>query len=396
MPASSTMPNELLAVPEIDNIIFQNVSWEELVRLHNDAKASKEITVQGLPMNVVDVLMYLRALSRILINAAIQQRKAKTSLGPLYSIAAGSTNHTSDYDVTLVGEEAAKVCEYIIKSFYLSTGRTLAHVVDSNVYIAPAFVIKEGVTYPKWFTYTLIPGTKDQAFPVPQSSLAIQAEIHTVLEREKQLKTKDTRTVIEKYESMIARGKELEDRFYYPKDKNVKGSEKEFWGLLHSICMDAMEAYVTLSTILSVVVEMQMKTPLSDLTEIHYLISAFENMINFIDHNHGIELSNDGLLLKNSKYIYRIVNCLSKVEKYKELMGVDLKNIEYIVSQRGSPSDIVFGSPQFSRFREDVTKLFGLYDVIKKDLMVRVSSTSRKVKNNTRKRKIRRNRTRKV
>lgn len=337
------------------------ISWGDLVKIHNSQKQSKEIYLDGVPLDVKEILQYIRSLSRVLINLNINTEKKGNP--NFYAIIAGSTNITSDYDVTFVGKGASKRCHKIVSSFRKNTGGDLAEIADSNIYIAPAFVIEKKRTYPKWFDYVSI--GNNQAFPLPLSKLSIQKEIQAVLKRDG---FEDRRPISEKYDNMIIKGQILEDTFYYPEDDSKIGSEEKFWELLHNINFDAMEAYITLSTIIAVVVDIQMGISIKRLTSIHYVIAAFENMINFIDHNGGFDVSDVSKLLKNSKYIQRIVRCILKSDISEKLTNIDIDNIDYIVSQRGNPSQELYSSTQFEKFKADTVKVMGLKEDIKTDL----------------------------
>ena len=352
------------------------ISWADLVKIHNDQRGSKEIALDGIPMDVKEILQYIRSLSRIIIRYNVNLHKTLESNSNFYMIIAGSTNIASDYDVTLVGDKASKVCDMIVSSFRKNTGGDLAEIADSNVYIAPAFVIEKEREYPTWLNRVMI--SEDQAFPLPASELSIKKEIEAVLKRDG---FKDERPISVKYDDMIQKGRQLEDIYYYSKNSSLKESnESDFWKLLHGINFDAMEAYITLSTIIAVVVEMQMKKKVDGLKPIHYLISAFENMINFVDHNGGMDISDKVKLLKNSKYIQRILHCLTKTDHMEKISDIDIENVNYIVSQRGNPTEELYSSGEFGKFTDAVTTIMRMKDDIKRILTVRMEETMGKRK----------------
>lgn len=394
--ASASAPPKDFNPLDMDSLIIgymakTGISWADLVKIHNDQRGSKEISLDGVPLEAKEILQYIRALSRIIIQYNVSVHKLSNP--NFYAIIAGSTNIASDYDVTLVGKGASTVCHKIVSSFRKNTGGDLADIADSNVYIAPALVIEKGRVYPEWLRRVMI--SEDQAFPLPDSNLSIQKEIQAVLRRDG---FEDTRSISEKYNSMISNGEQLESIYYYPESGSSRGeNEADFWDLLHSINFDAMEAYITLSTIIAVVVEMQMRNEIGRLQPIHYLISAFENMINFVDHNGGLNISDPVKLLKNSKYIHRIVHCLAKTEVASEIGSIDVENVKYIVSQRGSPSVNLYSSGEFKQFEEDVGVIMGLKDSIKGILKERISSTPVEVPMGKRKRRKRgKRKTRKI
>lgn len=335
----------------LDNII-KDVDWFEVVKIHNSSKIAKTININNQDLSTQNILLFIRSLSRIIIEQEINKQKKINK--QFYSIIAGSTNITSDYDVTLVGEGAATVCENIINIFFGTYCRNLADVADSNIYIAPSFVINPGKEYK--FNYVKLPGTDDQAFPLPITSVAIRSEINTVLKREKyifecEIENLKFNKILCRYKKMIEKGKELERDFFY--GESMK-EEVDFWNLVHEIGFYAMEAYVTLSTIISVVVEIQMGKNLPEdnkLKPINYLISCFENMINFIEHsNLNSKILDEGILnlskiiiVKNSKYILRIaktfLNSVGLIDNSfitKDFMEI----IERIVKQRSQPENV--------------------------------------------------------
>ena len=78
-------------------------------------------------LTIVNHLIYIRALSRVLVD--LQQfnwNREKSPEDQIYLIAAGSNNITSDYDVTVVGKNASELCSQINVQFRQDTGKSLA------------------------------------------------------------------------------------------------------------------------------------------------------------------------------------------------------------------------------------------------------------------------------
>lgn len=313
-----------------------NVTWEELALIHKSSKNAKEIKLKdNVKLGVKNLLLFIRAYSRILIDYHVGKRKKFKNMGNFYKVVAGSTNITSDYDVTIMGKGAASVCEDIVnKGFRNIYKENLADVADSNVYISPAFVINKNKNYyPKWFKYIVSQG--DVAFPLPLSKVAIKKEIESVLALKDIHHNNEKISIKNRYFKMIKLGKKIENKFLYNSGK-VTGGEEEYWDLVHSINATAIEAYVAVSTILTVVLGMQLKKELN-LKPIHYLISAYENMINFNMHSQ-INISSynkskdkEGKFLKYSKYIQRIATCYKKAG-----INIKLNDINFVVSKRGN------------------------------------------------------------
>lgn len=124
---------EIVNPSNLDEFILKNVNWEQLTEIHNENKEAKTISIENVELNVKNLLLYIRSYSRVLIDYFTALRKKETD--PFYMVIAGSTNITSDYDVTFIGKGSSLVCEQIIMSFYNSMGKNLADVADSNIYI---------------------------------------------------------------------------------------------------------------------------------------------------------------------------------------------------------------------------------------------------------------------
>lgn len=379
---------------DLDTLIFDymvnaGITWADLVKIHDSKRGAKEIYLDDIPLGIKEVLQYIRSITRILIQYNINTHK-KTNKD-FRSIIAGSTNITSDYDVSFVGEGSALLCNKIIKSFKKHTRGDLTDIADSNIYITPAYIIKKGVQYPSWLDNIII--RKNEAIPFPKTRVSIKKEIEAVFKRDGY---KETRHITDKYDDMVTHGKKLEDLFYYPTNGKFYDNEEEFWELLHQTNFDSVEGYITSCAVAVVVVEMQMKMMFKKITPIHYLISAFENLINFIVHNHGKTVTNDIRLLKTSKYIYRTVYSLKKSNMREKLKEIDIDNIKYIVSNRGNPNASLYKSAEFRKFKKDTLNIIGLKEDIKKSLKTYLSSIEdnhKKDKQGKRKtRKIRRKR----
>lgn len=357
--------NNQITPLHIDNMLLKNVSWDKLVDAHNKIKCSKEIIINGLPLPIINVLMYIRSFSRIYIDTYVAQYKTDNPDTPFYMFAAGSTNITSDYDVQLIGKGASEMCKNIVYSFTTDTGNDLATVADSNVYISPGFIHSTIYKYPEWFKYVISDSETGQAFPLPIGEIALKKEKDAVLKRASYV---FPTSIADRYFSMITKTRYVEDEIFYNKTHNTALTEGDFWDLLHSINFDAMEAYITLSTIIIVVLEIQMKINIEGLTRDNYIIAAYENLINFKDHSSH---STDEELLKASKYIYRILYCLLKADILGKLTK-HMSTVEYIVSKRGNPNEELFNSSQFSQYKKLIRSILGCEGDIKGRISKRV------------------------
>lgn len=237
--------------------------------------------------------------------------------------------------------------------------------------------------YPKWFNHVMV--GKDQAFPLPTGNNAIKQEIRAVMNRLDKLNNLDTRSILDRYLAMIENGKQIEKEFYYNETK-MKDNETEFWELLHNTHFDALEGYIALSTIITVVVGIQMGKDIPGLTSTHNLISCFENMINYLDHSHiksvdkiqdCISEQENASLLKNSKYILRIALTLNKTDLVEEhLSPEEMSVITDIVKQRGTPTSELFNSELFGRYKLLVTEVMSKFDLIRRDMLEKLEGNN--------------------
>jgi len=356
----------------LDSIILSSgISWDSLVSLHNKNHSYKEFEKHGMKIGVNNVLMFIRSLSRVYIDAHISRHKSVYSLSEdeFQMVAAGSTNITSDYDVTLIGPKAAECCRQIINTFTKYGSGHLPEVADSNIYIGPAGIIyPKGGKYvlPEWLTIYKL-SEKSEApvsfFPIPKSDIAIAQDKKSVMA--KYNKERHGLGIKESYDKMAEYG-DILDTFYYSSGEESH-DESLFWETLANIGKYASEAYVGISTILGVVVKMQMKREIS-LETIHYQICALENICDLRDHagfNTITELVSknnskdipEHTLLKYSKYLYRIwyslYNSGDLTEEDKEILG----DIEYVVGTIRGSEKPDFKHPSFESITSGISRI---------------------------------------
>lgn len=249
-------------------------------------------------------------MSRIILDYEFAEWNKKHS-NSLKLIAAGSTNITSDYDVTLIGKKASQFVSLVLNKMSKllhSKTHTMAEFADTNMYILPG-IYKETSNLPKWFQTVKI-SSDGVKVPIPSSEVAKAIERHYIQELWKH--GPNTNTIQTKYNHLIKHTKPLED-FYY---SNRSMTETNYWHTLFTANQYAIEAYRSISAFLVVVVEMQMKHSISQLEDHHYFISAIENIIALKDHgllgrSYTIKKHiPNSKLLQVSKYVQRLLYSL--------------------------------------------------------------------------------------
>lgn len=322
----------------LDNLIATSgLKWEDVVKCYSKNCKSIDINKQ-INLGAENLLYYIRAMSRIILDYEFQMWNKAHKDAPLKLIAAGSTNITSDYDVTIVGKDSSEFVELVLHkmSKLLKNKRQhLAEFADTNMYILPS-VVNERDDLPHWLQFAVI-SDDGMKVPIPTSDIAKTIEKHYV--KEFWNKGGSKLSLHKKYEKLIQKVKPLE-KFYYEKETEMK--ESSFWHALFSANRYSIEAYLAMSSFLVVVVELQMRRRVPELDDHHYEIAAIENVIALKDHGlldkkYNLKSSvTPKSFLKLSKYIQRIIYSLSNITELKAN-----KSISEFVAKKSFVDDIV-------------------------------------------------------
>lgn len=352
----------------LDVEILKQVDWESLVNAYK--KDSKEIYCLNKSSRVCadayNLLLYVRAFTRVYVD--VFANKYKKEHPDMEFIIAGSTNVTSDYDVTVVGPRSYHFVKEIMHGFYKEFHKQLPLVADTNLYIAPAFLYnsKYSRNYPSWLKRTCISDKAESVtqqtstcFPLPASPIAIAQDRAVVRKKWNMIREHQTplssSQIMERYNKLISIGRKL-DKFFYTSHKHSTKSkssastsaltEQEFWKLITSANQTSMESYHAISTVIIIVAEIQMKKDIKDLRPEHYMIAAMENYVDLLIHmGPSPSTSSPMMYVKTSKYVYRIIYCLERARTLSTsptnpqamFSQSQTSFVDYIVSQRGNP-----------------------------------------------------------
>jgi hypothetical protein len=352
-------------------------------------KNGKEwVDVTGAPemwkTQVGRMLEFLGAYRKIMIDYLItthatelaKQAEENNSYGtfrdnqPLTSLvtyeALGSTNPTSDYDVTLRGPGLQYILRRVIGDFQRLHGSstdstadraTMSFTFDSNFYTGPDVLVSEkesrfrglNLFYP-----SRSDGTHNVAVPVPTDTQTLMLERASIL---KKLTHAEESRISDKYEVLIKLTEEL-DKLAYRGDGETPVRADELFPLLFAMKETSIEAYHGVSTVLVVVYGMQagkLEELRKQLTVGNYANACLENLLDFTAHwneyqqraEEKHEAAQRIIFTKLSKYLLRMVTCIGEIRsKLAEqvpsnapfffMVGCLKKQIEELVKARAS------------------------------------------------------------
>jgi hypothetical protein len=244
--------------------------------------------------------------------------------------AQGSTNPTSDYDMTLCGPGAPCIVRHITRTFEKFTSETMSFAFDSNFYIGPDVLTRKGHTgryddrnIKLWFPA----GESEEynvAVPVPDGDV-VNLEREYILKKLKPTHVERKEDIVKQYNRLVDYGRKL-DQFAYWNDDTAL-TKKQFFELLFDMKLVSMEAYHGTSTVLVVVYGMQGKSP--QMSELRGVLSescfenaCLENALDFTNHwnDYATQGSHDAetdrmMFVKLSKYILRVLTCVEELRQ---------------------------------------------------------------------------------
>jgi hypothetical protein len=291
-------------------------------------------------------------------------------------VAFGSTNVTSDYDLSIMGPDANEIMWNMFKQFLQHYGQSLPYALDSNMYCGPlyTYITPDGkalkinpaindirLNYTNRH-FTFIPQDQDgldeqltfaciKLIPLkhllPQNSSLLNKYIPTAENYKTYLDSKKRNynddilsqisqghsdpyclDLIRSYYLQYLSGKICAKYIYGEQtgsygslNETVDGKEKMNIGFY--TCQESYyssEAYYTSAAVNCVVVEMQQwknKKSLdwrdSRIKAYSYLTAAIENIGDLYNHSRHESGNVEKIIIKYSKYIYRIYNILGKI-----------------------------------------------------------------------------------
>lgn len=258
----------------------------------------------------------------------------------------GSSELTSDYDITIVGKNAPDLTWKMFKFFFDKYGKSLPFVFDTNIY-CNGYVGNQGLKNTKYVQkvdekISIIRPQSDEEYKICLDFSLLKLLDKNVLKKyvDKTRNLKTDLDVIFSNKKWTSECKKYflasqfcKKVFKFLYDENYTDSQSLIKDLCTS-CYFSVESYYTPCTTSVVVVELQADKKIN-LTAKDYIISAVENLGEFYIHTKNYD---ENTLIKTSKYIYRVFYSLYKATG-KDIYYTKMKKFkDHILPLRGKIS----------------------------------------------------------
>ena len=329
--------------------------WESQADLFEQSRSCKERCVRSdakRQKNLALRLEFLGALRKMIVDNLFECANDQPNK-TIYK-AFGSTNLTSDYDLTILGPNAPSVIEKMSKAFKSQYNTSLPHAFDSNIYCTGYYSAKGSNPRIPGKVICVKGGKRVGIFSVEAASAATERiqerfallKIHeahpkllkTILKHTsaasqvasevrrlsnvltKQLKrSKGDNKTEKKYDMLVREAKRYFPQMY-SRSKYTSALEVSLFKHSCAASWASVEAYYTPASVVVVVLELQAGYKFQNssgqpvkLRKHTYRCAALENFGDFVHHAKEMKGDLKQILLKLSKYIYRIEHCLEKL-----------------------------------------------------------------------------------
>lgn len=351
---------------DVDNILKKG--WMKLknnytLKKNNELETHELILLSGIRQYYVDKLF----------NCTIKKISNTTKQNSFYT-AFGSTNITSDYDLTIISKNAPEIMKKMFLEFINRRFSTLPITFDTNLYCIGYF-LSQGINR-KFKNNIINIGDRMSSFqPLNNNdkltclnyalikliegniNLTNIKNINNLIDNTNKLKDSLDNNLLNHKDNSININilKLAEEKLLFSKYLKAYETGKLLFSVLYKnkkvnnnlfdlMCMTqyySIEGYYTPCTVNVVVIEMQKGTNLK-LDKFNYLLAIIENLGDLNIHvKHEINTTDDitkkKALLNLSKYIYRIYYSLHKLDETNTALSKKLTNIKNdIVSHRSS------------------------------------------------------------
>ena len=319
------------------NTIHKIGGWDALTKLYlRDAKDKKKY-ISKTNLNIELLLKYINVYRMLLIDVIIKssidnmnsnyslRKKYSNFLGKdgfekhLLSSALGSCNPTSDYDLNLGGPGCNIILSNLINKFRKISKSGMSYMFDSNFYVTNIIATnknKKRLTDIGVKIFNIKDNQlNNKHIVINYSKDIIDLEFLYLHKKRKEINEHLTNRMIDnKYKKLIKLTKRF-DMFLYKnnyKKANIN-SRLDFYKLIAEMKYNSIESYYCYSTVNIIVWGIQrgkLNKIMKYLTAENFLISTVENMIDLYKHHGNSKKINKDLVIKVSKYIFRILLCL--------------------------------------------------------------------------------------
>jgi hypothetical protein len=346
----------------IENLINKYIKygWNKLTQIFTDNKMAKEKELQL--KKSIKLLKMLSSIREYYVDYLFNCNNHDANT--IYK-SFGSTNITSDYDISILGTNAPEIMIAMFNSFLDKYDNSLAISFDTNIYCVGYFAslnINKSITLEIGDNISIIKLMTDadikcalifsfiKLINVDFSSYDISPNVKNILAQSKKsvcklrniynifctnIKSKykkissaDTLDIITKYKINYKVSKKLYDLLY----NRLSSIDKSSYNLYELTCIAnyfSIESYYTCATVNVVVLELQGKKDNLLLGQFEYICSSIENLGDFLNHFNNLATGSDvnAMLIKISKYVYRIYYSLSKIDSQYEQKTADIENL---------------------------------------------------------------------
>lgn len=352
------------------NILYDYIyfGWSKLLKEYSTqiTKVGKERCIEvPLCEQTKSKLEFLGSARKLIVHDLFQCAQSKLTLTKkeISYRAFGSTNITSDYDLTIIGEKSPEIAEMMFNAFIKLFHVNTVWAMDTNIYIGGYFAnYKSNKTLASKIVIYDKKDNQNELFTLSPTTISAQVimlkyallklfeaklitktfffngidynHLHDLHESLTGMLHKEMLThmpsrsyskqhddIVRKYRLMFRYGRELYKKYIY---ERYTVDETNLFEILCKTNYYAIDSYYTHGAINCVVFEIQgnkqfkkNKHCLKKLPTIDYLCTVIEN-IGDLEKNIQKEkkhANKKGLLLKYSKYIYRVYYAMGKLQK---------------------------------------------------------------------------------
>lgn len=389
---------------------YMNIGWHNLANVFTGIKFGKEKDIfVDVDENILNLLGAIRT---YIVNSHFKCYKKENQ----YLLVSGSSNIISDYDCVIIGKDAHITAKHMFHTFLKKYKNTLSHSFDVNIYLGGIYLKANKVYNKKYVTLYKNPSLPDLEFitfkgnpEVVKWALVKCVENETVMKfvgtyknisnlipevqqtynnlqdiyKKSLLATKKenkygkfTTDVVTKYNLQFKYAQNVNDILY--SSRNI--TTEDYNNLIKYISIVqyfSVESLYTYSSTNVIVLEIQNKIEGLGLNKFDYTCSIIENLCDFVHHyknetDYKNAKERENILLKYSKYIYRIYYSLSKIYTGDKSLAKKTKDInDKVIIYRGTKNkninfsvmvDIPFNLEKFiKKILKYIDELLGLY-----------------------------------
>ena len=324
---------------------YLNMGWIQLATIFTKNMTAKEKDL--VPGVNAELLVMLGGIRKYLVNHIYTC--CTRDYSEIKYFAFGSDNITSDYDLTLVGKKSPTVVWKMFTMFLKQYNNILPYAFDTNLYCSGIYSPEKALNIPHREDideniFVLTSKTK--------ADITVQMEFALLKLMESGF-TNYEWAPFKKYEAGVLRHKKIVDRIFKEKKRMHKKKYEKVYtddtidkiteyyltvlyakkinkilyetghtdDLFLYACISqyfAIESYYTPATVNVIVMNIQGKQKVPIQND-EYIIATLENLADFRMHLTHEQTFNASVLLKYSKYVYRILYCLGKATRRRVL-----------------------------------------------------------------------------